>query len=200
MFRSWQRCCVFSTLVALFILSLAAGVRMVSTPLVSVSQETCDRIVPGMTIAEAQAIIGGPPRWYDGIHSFGHGVRRKNPNESDYRPRWVSSSGEIVIDVDDQNKVLTATFAPITVCSHAWPDLLWQRLTRGQDHVGEAMIFVLVCVLLVLAVMLLRRTGLLVFRMISVNINGKVRRGVCLQVCKWGFVFGVADSSLQRAS
>ncbi len=75
---------------------LATGaVYLLSVPVVAVTAQTRDVIRPGMTATEAVKIIGGPPRWYDGICSFSGGVPG-NPTNF-YKPTWVTSSGQLVL-------------------------------------------------------------------------------------------------------
>src|SRR5262245_46919035 len=79
---------------------------------VRVDQETCDRILPGMTVAEVEEIIGGPAGWYDGITGY-HSVdpvKRKGSF-----PRWVARTGEIVLDQDKDGRVTGARYYPVTV-------------------------------------------------------------------------------------
>jgi len=49
------------------VLAVSAGMfrhAMIERPSVRIDQATCDPILPGMTLAEVQKIIGGPDGWY----------------------------------------------------------------------------------------------------------------------------------------
>jgi len=55
-----------------FVISVAlllAGVAVVllCVPVARIDQTACDQIRPGMTVADAEEIIGGKPGWYDGV-------------------------------------------------------------------------------------------------------------------------------------
>jgi hypothetical protein len=91
-------------------LAIYAGNSM-RAPVVHVDQETCDRILPGMTVADVEKIIGGPAGWYDGIRGYNSQdpVHRKG-----YFPRWVARTGEIVLDLDEDDRITGARFYPIS--------------------------------------------------------------------------------------
>jgi hypothetical protein len=96
------------------------------TPLVSVRQETCDAIRPGMTLLEVSAIVGGPPGSYDGIQSYG--MLSANIPEPPYW-YWLSEQGIITVKYDKENRVASATHIPICVCdSSNWADVGFARL------------------------------------------------------------------------
>jgi outer membrane protein assembly factor BamE (lipoprotein component of BamABCDE complex) len=75
---------------------------------VRVDQATCDRILPGMTRAEVEKIIGGPDGWY-GISMY----NSKRPPKKGYIPTWVAKTGEIVVEFDKDRCVTSAKFYEI---------------------------------------------------------------------------------------
>jgi hypothetical protein len=93
-------------------------------PMVSVSQKTCDRILPGMTEQEAWQAVGISPGWYDGVV----GISTNAPGHKGYKPTWVGFGGEIVVDLDDSGRVTKATFYPAEVISWSFGDWLLVRV------------------------------------------------------------------------
>ena len=104
-------------------LLVAVGI-LLCIPVARIDQETCSRIQPGMTLAEAEQIIGAPPGWYDGVRE----IRTDAPGRKGGNPYWVGSRGEIVLDLDANDRVVKATFCPATVLDRPPLDFVVDRL------------------------------------------------------------------------
>jgi hypothetical protein len=77
-------------------------------PVARISPQSCDRIRPGMTVAEAEEIVGAPVGWYDGVEQ----LRLDGPGWRGDKPYWSGSRGQLVLDVDQDGRVLKAAFYP----------------------------------------------------------------------------------------
>jgi len=110
-------------LLAVLVIALLLGLF---TPVAEISPETCERIEPGMTEREAFDIVGAPPGWYGGVG----GISSDSLPRKGYKPQWIGSGGEIVVDLDDQGRVTNATFYSGETLSWSFSGWLWERLTR----------------------------------------------------------------------
>jgi hypothetical protein len=134
-------------------------------PVAHINQSTCDHIRPGMTVGEAEAIVGGRPGWYDGVW----GIHTEAPSYKGYKPCWVGSQGEIILELDRQGYVAEARFYPGQVLNRSISRAVWERLTRdgfgtGRTDLVEAVsngvfLGLLLTGLLVVAALLWRREG-----------------------------------------
>jgi hypothetical protein len=121
----------FAITVAL-LLAGVAGV-FVCVPLAHIDQPTCDQIQPGMTVAEAEEIIGGKPGWYDGVW----GIRTNSPDYKGYKPCWVGTQGEIILELDKEERIVQARFYPGQVIAQSISKMVWERLTRNAFGTGR---------------------------------------------------------------
>jgi len=109
-----------------FICSVACvAVVFLFVPVVRIDQQTCDQISAGMTVAQAEAVIGVEPGWYDGVYSIT--VAPSNNVNCHY---WFGGRGEIRLEFDDYNRVLEARFIPADRSEQSVPKLLTERLTE----------------------------------------------------------------------
>jgi len=106
---------------------------LLCAPVARIDQSTCDQIRPGMTLDEAEAIIGAIPGWYDRIW----GIQTNSPGYKGYKPYWVGSQGEIILELDQQNCIAEANFYPGQVIDRSVPNLVWERLTRNAFGTGR---------------------------------------------------------------
>src|SRR4051794_31738766 len=58
-----------------------------------VGPELCDLIRPGMTLAEAEEALGGPPGWYEDVVSISTDV----PLEKKGPVTWIGRRGELYV-------------------------------------------------------------------------------------------------------
>jgi hypothetical protein len=176
----------YSLTIGAVVLGVAGVVAILrATPLVSVTRQTCDAIQPGMTLTDASAVVGGQPRWYDGIRSYGGGV----PLDGD-RPHpltWVSDDGQIVVAVDADGKVTKAAYAPIRVLDRDLEQLWVERVTRGRG-IGAGLL-----VLFAFVALLCWKSGLLILGAGPMAADSNTARGgLWLGVGRWAFAVCVS--------
>ena len=82
---------------------------------IAVDKETCERVQPGMTLAEVEAILGGPPGNYTGVF-----IRREmdvgiSLVGSASKEKWTGRGGMLQVFFDAQGKVIAKQHT-------SWPD------------------------------------------------------------------------------
>lgn len=78
------------------------------TPVASINPALCVYIQPGMSVEQAQEIVGVPPGYYDGVNFISTAAL----HDKGYRPTWAGLRGEIVIELDENRRMTQATFYP----------------------------------------------------------------------------------------
>jgi hypothetical protein len=156
---------------------LLAGVAIVllCIPAVRIDQSSCDQIRPGMTVSEAETIIGGPSGWYDGVW----GIRTDAPSSKEYKRFWIGERGEIVLDLDAHGSVAEARFYPGQVLDRSLSKFVWERLTRNAFGTGQTDLVVAAAQGVSFGIPV---SGLLVVFALSLRKNGWTRcgKGLCL--------------------
>ena len=173
----------FSCLAIASILLVATMGYLLSVPVVAVTAATRDAIQPGMTLKEVEAVVGGPPGWYDGISSWngipGHPIG--------YEPHWVTSTGQLVLEMDANARVTAAIFAPTRIGSQDLADMCFERLTRGADRPTINISLIALAVIFAAVLWLIGLVGIGVGSpMNSISTAGP---GVWLRVGKYGISF-----------
>jgi hypothetical protein len=87
---------------------IASACVLLFVPVARITSESCNRIRPGMTVAQAEEIVGAPLGWYDGVGQ----MRLDGPAWRGDKPYWTGSRGQLVLDVDENGRVVKATFYP----------------------------------------------------------------------------------------
>lgn len=112
-------------------LSVVAGLML--TPLVRLTTEYRAQIKTGMSQAEVEAIVGGPPGDYDAVSVFQYDRPApfgKGPDGLE----WSSSQGTLDVVFDGRGGVFSATFYPGHALEYdAWWFIV-ERLTRSTQH------------------------------------------------------------------
>lgn len=127
----WQKCKRHPKAVFLAVL-VALVVIALSRPVVDISPQSCAKIQPYMTGDEVEAIIGGPPGWYDGVR--GVQVLNDNHRESKDEATWTGSRGEIVYGHHGTHGIIggeKATYLQVKVLHRSWSLVVAERLTRN---------------------------------------------------------------------
>src|SRR5690242_2168211 len=77
-------------------------------PDLRIAPELCDLVRPGMTAPEVEAVIGGPPGFYEGTvgvsYGPGNGPRSDKTDQS-----WTGRRGTVEVQFDDAGKASKAT-------------------------------------------------------------------------------------------
>ena len=122
---------------------LASGaVLLLDLPVVQIDQSASKQIRRGMTVSDAEAIIGGAPGWYDGVS----GIRTDAPaDKKEYRPTWVGSEGQIIVELDEQGRVAGARFYPALELNRSDSRFVWERLTRNAFGTGRTDLVIEAC-------------------------------------------------------
>ncbi len=152
----------------LFVLFVAI-LLWVFTPVARVNSATCKRIVPGMTVEQAQKVIGVPPGWYDGIH----GIQPSSPDTGkEEPPSWVGLNGELILDLDESGRVVGAKVYSIRILNWSLTDFLWERFTRNRyvDLTAPACIGVLLAL-----------TGIATFTLALFIIGSEAKNSIAYQ-------------------
>jgi hypothetical protein len=99
---------------AAVVVGLAVGVLLLWPRPSAISPENCERIQNGMTLADVEAFLGGPPGTYttDGqdwsMGMLDNGVR----SITHTRRVWVGDNGGIRIDFDEHGHVAVCQWCP----------------------------------------------------------------------------------------
>ena len=128
---SHRRIQLFAIVVASLLASTAAVLLCV--PVARINQSAAEEIRPGMTVGEAEAIIGGLPGWYDGVW----GIRTDAPAYKGDKPFWAGNQGEITLELGAQGRVAEANFYPGEVLDRSVSKFVWERLTRNAFGTGR---------------------------------------------------------------
>jgi hypothetical protein len=95
-------------------------------PARAINRRAMDRITPGMTEDQAEAAVGLRTGWYDGIG----GADLNAPDRGKgIMPHWLGMNGELVLIVDDNDRVVRADFHRAGVVQWSLTDYLWERFT-----------------------------------------------------------------------
>jgi hypothetical protein len=119
----------------------SVAVVLLCVPVARIDQSATNHIRPGMTVGEAEALIGGAPGWYDGVW----GIQTDAPAYKEYKPFWVGSQGEIILERDEQGRVAEAKFYPGQVLNRSVSKLVWERLTRSAFGTGRTDLVIEAC-------------------------------------------------------
>jgi hypothetical protein len=125
---SRKRFLVYAVAVLLPLASTA--IVLLCLPVVHIDQSTADKILPGTSFRNAEAIIGGPPGTYDGITSYVSGV----PFDKEYKwykPQWVGNEGVLILELDNGGRVAAVNFWAGPATGHSIPKFVWERWTRN---------------------------------------------------------------------
>ena len=87
---------------------VASACVLLFVPVARIGPESCERIRPGMTVAQAARIVGAPTGWYNGVGQ----MRLDGPGWRGDKPYWTGSRGQLVLDTDENDRVVKATFYP----------------------------------------------------------------------------------------
>jgi hypothetical protein len=98
-------------------------------PVVLITPESCARIKPGMTKTQVEAILGGPPDWYDGVGGVQFGAEAPI-GKGEAGLDWLASDGDLVVLFDGNGCVVKADFYHIQVLDYDLWSLVVERLTR----------------------------------------------------------------------
>jgi hypothetical protein len=102
--------------IALFCVAALPWILAPASRRIDISQESCDKIKPGMTWREVDAIIGAPPGDYRSAHRLG----AASMCLFDDRPSklwWKGDAGEMTVLIDPHCRVIEAHFEPATDAS-----------------------------------------------------------------------------------
>jgi hypothetical protein len=80
--------------------------------LLSIDKDTCDRVQPGMSLAEVEAILGGPPGNYTGFFFGTDASITLTVAGSSNRKQWTGTRGVLLVFFDDQGRVITQMHFP----------------------------------------------------------------------------------------
>jgi hypothetical protein len=93
------------------VVALAIGVWLL-WPRTAITRENAEKIRLGMTLAEVEAILGGPPGNYTGVF-FKRDVSVPLTVEgSAGRQQWTDTRGVVIVFFDKQEKVMTSMYFP----------------------------------------------------------------------------------------
>ena len=141
--RTWSIAC--ACLVAAVAIGLVAR-----RPVVTLDERTCARLVPGMTLQDVEAVIGGSAGFYDGLEGFtplgGIGVRWPACAPSAERGQdvtvdarfleraapWILADRELLVEFSSSNppRMLRATIAYGQGFNRSLPAFVLERITR----------------------------------------------------------------------
>ena len=99
------------------------------SPVTRITPENCARIKPGMTQKQVEAILGGPPDWYDGMGGFQFDAASPTGKGADGL-EWAASHGDVDVVFDGKGCVVKATFYPGHALGYDLRSFVVERLTR----------------------------------------------------------------------
>jgi hypothetical protein len=101
-------------LVSVGAVSLAALIMLYlqHRALLRIDKATCDQVHRGMTRAEVEAILGGPPGNYTGLFFNRDIAVPLTVVGSASRSQWTGTHGVLIVFFDEQEDVLTSTYFP----------------------------------------------------------------------------------------
>ena len=99
-------------------------------PVVRVTPENVARIKHGMTREQVEAILGGPPEWYDGVGGIEFFGPPYPPDKGRPGFEWTAIDGCVYVVFDGKGRVFEATFYPIHVLNQDLWSFVVERLTR----------------------------------------------------------------------
>jgi hypothetical protein len=82
-----------------------------------------DAITPGMSVSDATLIVGSEPGWYDGVVVIRDALMSTSKGGD---VEWASTSGQLMLDVDANDRVITAQFRPNNT-GISVPLFVWER-------------------------------------------------------------------------
>jgi hypothetical protein len=80
-------------------------------PDLRIAPEQCDLVRPGMTAAEVEAAIGGPPGFYEGTVGVSY-VPGTGPRSYKTDQSWSGRRGTVEVQFDKAGKATKATWHP----------------------------------------------------------------------------------------
>jgi len=80
--------------------------------LLSIDKETCERVQPGMTAAEVEAILGGPPGNYTGVFFKKDISVPVTVTASASRQQWAGTHGVLIVFFDEHQRVMSSMYFP----------------------------------------------------------------------------------------
>ena len=80
--------------------------------LLPIDQDACDRIQPGMSLAEVEGILGGPPGNYTGLFLKKDVSIPLTVAGSTSRKQWIGTRGVLIVFFDEQERVITRMYFP----------------------------------------------------------------------------------------
>lgn len=105
---------------------VGAALVLFFTPVARINTATCTRIEAGMTLDQAESIVGAPQGWHDGIKGF----QSTAPHDRKGGPWWVGFGGDLEVYPDNSGQITKANLYPITILHWSLADCLWERFTR----------------------------------------------------------------------
>ena len=110
----------------LLLVALASVLLVFLMPVRAINRHALDRVKPGMTVSEAESIVGLRQGWYDGIGS----ANLKAPDRGKgTMPHWLGFNGEMILIADREDRVIrTEFFLNYDIGWHV-SDYLWERFT-----------------------------------------------------------------------
>jgi hypothetical protein len=88
-----------------------AGRDAPSRPDLRIGPELCELVRPGMTVAEVEAAIGGPPGFYEGTVGVAY-VPGTGPRSYKTDQSWSGRRGTVEVQFDAAGKAVKATWHP----------------------------------------------------------------------------------------
>jgi hypothetical protein len=80
--------------------------------LLPIDQGACDQVQPGMSLAEVEGILGGPPGNYTGLF-FKHDVSIPlTVAGSTSRKQWTGTRGVLIVFLDERDRVISSMYFP----------------------------------------------------------------------------------------
>ncbi|EMI54016.1 hypothetical protein RSSM_04546 [Rhodopirellula sallentina SM41] len=111
------------------LLARIAGVVVASiaimcfVPTLRLDSSMADAITPGMSVRDATQIVGSAPGWYDGVVVIRDALM---PSTKGGGVDWASTSGQLMLDLDANERVITAQFRANNT-GVSVPLFVWER-------------------------------------------------------------------------